>query len=268
MSDTFGLKIGVEGEKEFKESLREINQSFKVLASEMTLVASAFDKNDKSVQSLSARNSILNKEIDAQKDKISTLEKALSNATVSFGENDKRTQSWAIQLNKAKAELNGMERELTNNEKTMRDVSRGYDDAGRKLDEYGNEVEDASDKTSIFGEVLKANLAADAIKVGLGALVGLIKEVGAAVTDYINDGSEMARDAAENHAKLTQVMRNTMEASDAEIESIMELARAQERLGVVSATTQVGGAQELGTYLEKTDSLKTLLPVMNDMIAQ
>ena len=131
MSDTFGLKIGVEGEKEFKESLREINQNFKILASEMTLVASAFDKNEKSVQSLSARISILNKEIDAQKDKVSTLEKALCNATVSFGENDKRTQSWAIQLNKAKAELNGMERELSNNEKTMHNVSRGYNDAGK-----------------------------------------------------------------------------------------------------------------------------------------
>lgn len=28
MADNFGLKIGVEGEKEFKNSLREINQSF------------------------------------------------------------------------------------------------------------------------------------------------------------------------------------------------------------------------------------------------
>ena len=32
MADTdFGLKIGLEGEKEFKKSLAEINQSFKVL---------------------------------------------------------------------------------------------------------------------------------------------------------------------------------------------------------------------------------------------
>ena len=64
MADNFGLKIGVEGEKEFKKALADINQSFKVLGSEMKLVSSQFDKNDKSVQALSARNNVLNKEIE------------------------------------------------------------------------------------------------------------------------------------------------------------------------------------------------------------
>jgi hypothetical protein len=40
MADNFGLKIGLEGEKEFKNALRDINQSFKVLGSEMKLVSS------------------------------------------------------------------------------------------------------------------------------------------------------------------------------------------------------------------------------------
>jgi phage-related minor tail protein len=50
MADSFGLKIGIAGEKEFKNALSEINQSFKVLGSEMNLVASQFDKQDKSVE--------------------------------------------------------------------------------------------------------------------------------------------------------------------------------------------------------------------------
>ena len=104
MADNFGLKIGVEGEKEFKNSLRDINQSFKLLGSEMKLVSSEFDKNDKRVNALSSRNEVLNKSIDAQKDKIATLENALKNASDSFGENDKRTQNWAVQLNNAKAQ--------------------------------------------------------------------------------------------------------------------------------------------------------------------
>jgi len=103
MADNFGLKIGIEGEKEFKNALRDINQSFKVLGSEMKLATSQFDKQDKSIEAVTARNQVLSKEIDAQKDKISTLEKALQNASDSFGENDKRTQAWVIQLNNAKA---------------------------------------------------------------------------------------------------------------------------------------------------------------------
>ena len=115
MPDSVGIKIGVEGEREFKASLREINAAFKVLGSEMTLAASQFDKQDKSVANLTARNAVLTKEIDAQKGKIETLKAALDNASTSFGETDKRTLAWQTQLNKAQAELNSMERELEKN---------------------------------------------------------------------------------------------------------------------------------------------------------
>lgn len=96
MSENFGLKIGIEGEREFKKSLAEINNSFKVLGSEMKPVASQFDKNDKSTEALTARSEVLNKEIDQQKQKIETLRSALANAAESFGKNDRRTQSRQI----------------------------------------------------------------------------------------------------------------------------------------------------------------------------
>ena len=88
MSDSFGLKIGIEGEREFRAALRDINSAFKVLGSEMQLVTSQFNKNDKSVSSLTSRNAVLTKEIDQQKEKINTLKAALDNAASSFGEND------------------------------------------------------------------------------------------------------------------------------------------------------------------------------------
>lgn len=59
MADNFGLRIGLEGEKEFKKALASINFSFKVLGSEMKLVASQFDKNDKSVEPLTSRSAAL-----------------------------------------------------------------------------------------------------------------------------------------------------------------------------------------------------------------
>ena len=37
MADNFGLKIGVEGEKEFKKALSEINSTMKVLGLEMLM---------------------------------------------------------------------------------------------------------------------------------------------------------------------------------------------------------------------------------------
>ena len=134
MADNFGLKIGVEGEKEFKKALAEINQSFKVLGSEMKLVSSQFDKNDNSVQALSARNTVLNKEIDAQKQKIETLRQALANASESFGETDRRTQSWQIQLNNAEASLNSMERELGSNNSALEQAKTDIEGTEKSLE--------------------------------------------------------------------------------------------------------------------------------------
>lgn len=72
----------------------------------------------------------------------------------------------------------------------------------------------------------------------------------------------------EAETKLAQVMRNTMSASDDQIESIKALTTAQQQLGIIGGDVQLAGAQELGTYLEKTESLQKLIPVMNDMVAQ
>lgn len=163
MADNFGLKIGVEGEKEFKNALRDINQSFKVLGSEMNLVASQFDKNDKSMQALTARNTVLNKEIEAQRNKIELLQAAMQNATDSFGENDKRTQAWAIQLNNAKATLNGLEKELAGS-------AESSDELGNELKETGNEAEKSGGKFEKLGGILKGiGVTMGAVAVAAGA---------------------------------------------------------------------------------------------------
>lgn len=67
--------------------------------------------------------------------------------------------------------------------------------------------------------------------------------------------------------QLTRVMRNTMGATKEEIEGVKALAVAQQKLGVIGDEVQLAGAKELGTYLTKAESLKKLLPVMNDTIA-
>ena len=69
-------------------------------------------------------------------------------------------------------------------------------------------------------------------------------------------------------ARLAQAMSNTMGASDEEVQSIKALCSAQQQLGVIGEDVQVAAAQELATYLEYSDSLKAIIPIMNDMAAQ
>ena len=197
MADNFGLKLGIEGEKDFKKALADINQSFKVLGSEMKLVASEFDKNDQSVGALTARNEVLNKQIEAQKSKIETLRAALKNAAESFGENDKRTQNWQIQLNNAEAALNGMERELKDNNEALEKAEDGFDEAGDAADKMGDDIDDAgkdaddaSGKMEGLSKVCKT--AAKAIAAAFAAVSAAAIGAGKALIDMSREGAAFA----------------------------------------------------------------------------
>lgn len=96
-----------------------------------------------------------------------------------------------------------------------------------------------------------------AIAAGAAKLISFLKESKQA---YIEE--------AEQITKLRQVMSNTMGAREQEVDSVRELMKAQEELGVIVGSVQSAGSQELATYLTRTDSLKKLMPVMNDMLAQ
>ena len=71
-----------------------------------------------------------------------------------------------------------------------------------------------------------------------------------------------------NETKLANNMRNTMDAREEDIQSILDLCSAQQQLGVIGGEVQLAGAQELATDLEQKSSLEALIPVMNDMMAQ
>ena len=196
-SENFGLKIGLEGEKEFKSQLTSINQAFKVLGSEMKLVDSEFAKNDQSVQALTARNEVLEKSIDTQKQKIEVLRSALANAASSFGETDKRTQAWQIQLNNAQAELNGMEKELKENQSALKSTSSGMNDAEKSADKMGDEIEDAgnqadksSSKMEALGGVCKG--VAAALTAAFAAVSAAAIAAGKALVDMTREGAAYA----------------------------------------------------------------------------
>lgn len=203
MADNFGLKIGLEGEKEFKKALADINQSFKVLGSEMKVVQSQFDKNDDSVEALTARNQVLGKEIDAQKKKIETLRQALENASTSFGENDRRTQQWQIQLNNAQAALNNMERELDQNQRAIDSMGDEMGDAAQQTDKFGDEIDDAADKTDkASGKLEKVGSVLKGLAVTAGAAVAAAGAALAGLTKSFLDLAESTREYREDQAKL------------------------------------------------------------------
>ena len=108
--------------------------------------------------------------------------------------------------------------------------------------------------------------AAGGLKRAFGAI-----GVGLSVAALVNLGKEAAAaydEQAAGEMRLATVMRNTMNASNDEIQSILDLTAAEQKLGIVGDEVQLAGAQQLSTYLSLTSSLETLIPVMNDLAVQ
>ena len=285
MADDFGLKIGIEGEREFRAALKDINQQFKVLGSEMKLVESQFDKQDRGVSALTARNGVLTRQISEQKDKIELLRKALENSAESFGENDRRTQQWTVQLNNAEAELNNMERELKNNEKAIDGVGDEFQTAEKKADGFGDEVkeaankaDDASDRFRKLGDTLKTigrALAIGLVAIGTAAiaagtaLVGMTVDAASYADEMLTQSSITGMSveklqAYSYAADLVDVSLETMTTSMAKnIKSMSnasqgsaKFADAYNRLGVTVTNTD-GTLRDSDTvYWEVIDALK------------
>ena len=172
MAVDIGPKIGIDGEAEFRKSLQNINQQLKTLGSEMSAVTSAFGDNADSEDALTAKSSVLTKQIEAQQKKIDELNKGLTASAEKYGENDTRTLKWQQAVNDANAELSSMKNKLgkTNDE---------LDKSGKKSEEAGSKFEKLKSVTSGLGSAL--SVAAKGIAAMGAAAASAASAVGAMV---------------------------------------------------------------------------------------
>ena len=84
----------------------------------------------------------------------------------------------------------------------------------------------------------------------------------------VNDLSNAYSVQVQAETQLAEVMRQRMNATDADIDSIKRLASAQQELGVIGDEVQLAGAQQLATFLTQKSSIEQLLPAMNNLLAQ
>ena len=187
---TIGPKIILEGEKEYRQAITNVNKSMSVLKSELKSVTAEFEGNANSLEALSKKNEILNKQQAEQEKRIKLLRGALENAAKQYGENSRQVQDWQIKLNNANAYLLKLNREINDNEKYMKEAESSTKKTARSIDEYGKQVDGAAKKTSIFGDILKANLVSDAISDGIRKLANVIG-------DSIEQSIELASDLEE-----------------------------------------------------------------------
>lgn len=110
---SFGGSIKLTGESEYTRALKTITSNLTVMASEMKLVSSQFGSTDKSVQAVTSRNQVLNKQIEEGNKKISTYRNALADFEKQQTDNKKTIDSLKVSLEEETKKLNEMEKSTT-----------------------------------------------------------------------------------------------------------------------------------------------------------
>ena len=88
------------------------------------------------------------------------------------------------------------------------------------------------------------------------------------LTGIMHDLTEAYGVQEEAETKLETVMRQRMGATEAQIQSVKDLASAQQQQGVIGDEVQLQGIQQLATFLKQKDSIDKLVPAMNNLVAQ
>lgn len=221
MAVNIGPKIGIDGEAQYRKELNNIIQQAKTLASEMKAVTSAFDKNDKSQESLTAQAKVLNQQIQVQQQRVAKLQEGLAAAAKQFGEADTRTQKWQQAVNEATADLNRMKSQLSSLENNVDDV--------------GDALEGASREAASFGDVLSANIIVEGAK----AIASAVSDVVESTKEYrtilasLEISSEKAgysaEETAQTYRQLFGVLGDDQTAATATA-NLQALSLSQEQL--------------------------------------
>ena len=88
------------------------------------------------------------------------------------------------------------------------------------------------------------------------------------LTGIMDTYIQKANAAAEAQTKLTTVMRQRMDATEADVAAVNAAVKAQTELGVVGGTVQRQGLQQLATFAAQKQTLIALLPAMNNLLTQ
>lgn len=209
-----GLKVGVEGESQFKAAIKNINANIKSLNAALKSSDAAFKGNEKSEQALTQKSKLLQQAIQATKQKVQALatqyEKSaqktqqlkqnMEAAKAEFGENSRQaqqaeiaynrqaaaTQTLAAQHTQAAASLQQLETELADVERESSSAAQAERRAAEAAEELARQQQEAADKVAATSEQLgkgaqamqAVNQAALAVAAAIGAVTVAATKVG------------------------------------------------------------------------------------------
>ena len=195
---TAKLRVQVDGEKEYKQAIADLNKGNQVLASEMRKLQAEYKGSESSIEALNKKGDLLQRQLLQQKDKVQTLRDALKNAAQQYGEADKRTQEWQIKLNDAEAAQAKLEHAIEENNDAIKAQGQALDGENKQMISLGDAVDQVAGKLGVNlpDGAKKALDGMKGMSAGSVAALGAIAAGVAAVIKAIRELNDLTIEAA------------------------------------------------------------------------
>lgn len=275
MATQIGPKIGIEGEKEYRQQIQQIIQQTKTLDAAMEKTASEWTKNTSQMTKNKAVAQNLVQQIDLQKQKLQKMNEMLDASVNKYGENATATLKWKAAVDSATASLNDMERELKelNNANNFSNLSTQMADAGQKMQNMGQNLTNIGTKmtTSITLPLVAAGAAMtkfasdteesrNKVEVVFGSMAESVKQFAAeALSAY-----GLAEGSALQMASTFGAMATSMGLSEQQAASMSTslTGLAADMASFYNVSTEVAQTSLQGVFTGETEALKKFGIVM------
>lgn len=256
---TIATRLTLEGEKEYKKELGEVNQEIGLLSDKMKRADAEFRGQANSIEALTTKNDLLREAQQKQIDKIDKLQTAIEDCGEAYGENDEAVMRFKRQLEKAETDLIDLNDELSSNERYLDEARTSADKCAKSIDEYGKQVKDAAKATDDFN-------GAGGGKGGIGDLIGQLGSlkkmlVGGAVVAGLKAASDAIIGIVDETEEYRKIMGTLETSSQAAGYTAEQTAESYEYLyGVLGdhqqTATTIANLQAIGLA---QDDLNTML---------
>ena len=135
-----GAKVELSGEKEYKQALTDLNNGNRVLASEMKKLQAEYQGNSDSVEFLTKKGDILERQLSGQKEKVETLRQALENAAKTYGEGSAQAMKYQAKLNDAEAAQYELQHAIEENNEAIASQGSVWDQVGGMMEEVAGKL--------------------------------------------------------------------------------------------------------------------------------
>ncbi len=248
MAYDIGPKIGVEGEKAFRDSLKAVNEQIKALGAEMASVTAAFSKGGDAEEAAAAKNDVLGRsaaaavqklmlldsQLGTQREKLRALGTALEEAKAQFGANSAEAVKAQNAYNRQSAAVSKLERDYHQTTAQVRNMENAMEDTGDAMDGAGDAMAGAGEKAGNLFEVIKAAGAAAILR----EIVAAFRACADASMEF-----ETAMAGVSKVAKMSDTELAGMETAIKQLSTSMP-ATTTEIAQVVEASLRLGIAKE------------------------